>query len=441
MMEDKAVRYAVLSRIVGVSLGPLVLFSVGAFLNPEEQGLYYVFGSLLQLRLFVDLGFSRSALQMVSHVFGNLHFSKKGKLTGESDRIQKFLEISKFTCKVYFWIGIITFLGIGIAGYLYLARNVHAQNISWQSPWWVMITSLGLFISSHGILVVAEGANRIELTNKWRFISDIIAIITFIAILRFGGGLWASAVQSFVRSLILIVPIGYELGGCFLGGISRAASSSVNYKRQVLPLQFRNMITYSMGFLTFYMYSPMSLSLKGAVTAGVVGMSLQITNMVQSLSAVWFDTKIPLMGNLAGCGQKGELKKIHEKGTRVTIVSWLIVVSLAILGAASCKFLQISFGSRFGSVSDLVLFFTGSACFLWVHLRGSLIRAHQMEPFAIIAMFQAIGTLILLWIGIPRFGVTGAAATYAITMTGGAIWAEFIYRAHLSKFHVEKDNV
>lgn len=427
-VSDPAVRYSLLSRVVALGLGPLILLSVGFRLSPQEQGIYYVFGSLLQIRSLVDLGFSQSAQQLLAHAFGDLQLAGGGKVVGDEAKITGFFGLVRLISRVFLIMGAAALVLLAIGGTIYLSHSIPGSRSSWLGPWICLAASIAVGFALQGIPIFADSAGLLALSNKWRFFSEVCGVVAFLAVINVGGGLWAAVVLSWSRTLVLVLPLAAHLGTPILGRIRTAPPGTVNFRREVLPLQSRNMISWGAGFLVFYSYNLISLSLAGAVMAGVIGMTLQICNLVQAFSTVWFNAQIPRMGNLAGSMSTQTLRALHSKGMRVTLAS-LAGMSLGVVAASSAmSHLSPAFRHRFADFPALALFLAGTACCVWTHIRAAYVRAHRLEPFAPLGLAQGVATILLLINLLPRYGVWGAAICYASTMAFGALWVEIVFR-------------
>jgi hypothetical protein len=430
--HDRAVFYTLLSRIFSIGVGPLVIFSVGAFLSPSEQGVYYVFGSLLQLRALIDLGFSQSSQQLLANKFSSLIFTPAQGLGGPIDLQRQFLNLAKFTCRAYALIGVLTILCVGVAGDIFLSSQLEPHStIIWRGSWWTIISSVGLGISSLGIVVVADGANQVALTNRWRFWSELVAILAFIGVLMFGGGLWASAAMAFAR-LGLAAPVVFELGRRLIRQINTADASAVSFKKTIWPLQSRNMIVWGFSFICYYAYSPLTLKFLGPESAGVVGMSLQISNMTSSIALIWYNTKLPRLGSLAGSADYIGMKKLNQTGSYVSMVLWTAIAASAVVLLRILDAYFSLFASRFAPTVPMLFFLMGAGAFVWSHVRASYMRAFCVEMFVWLAITQGIGTIVLLTLLLPKWGEFGASFSYFMAMIVGAAWTENRFR-HFSK--------
>lgn len=428
-IRDKAVFYTLLSRVTSICLGPLVVVAVGTLLSPEELGVYYVFGSLLMLRGLIDLGFSQSTQQLLANRFADLKFCRESGVTGNEVSMTQFLNLAKFSCIMYQIMGYATLLLIGISGHVFLSGELSAhENVDWVLPWWVVILSVSIGIWNLGIVVVADGANQVALTNKFRFWTELAAILAFLITLAVGGGLWALAFMALVR-ILLPYPIAYKLGSRIKEQIRTADSSSIEFRRVIWPLQSRNIVVYGLGFFYYYSYSPITLYFLGPATAGKMGMALQIANMVSSFALVWFNTKLPLMGNLAGSNNYAEVLRLNKSGLRISLGMW-VIFSVFVIGILIMIVPYIpQLNQKIAPMGTVALFIVGAGAFIWHHIRATFIRAFCHEVFAPLAVIQALLTPTLLWLTLPLIGIQGTAITYVAMMLLSAFWAEASFRS------------
>ncbi len=429
--QDRAVFYTALSRFTTVALGPLVILAVGGFLDPEQQGVYYVFGSLLQLRGLIDLGFGQSSLQLLANRYSNLSLERPTGLMGEGNVRDGFLDLAKFTLKIYLFIGLATFLVIGILGFAFLHRHLGSYtNVEWVAQWWTTISASSLGILTWGIVSSAEGANQLALTNRWRFWTELGALLGFLATLAAGGGLWAIAVMSVIR-LCIAFPVARGLGTVFLRQLCSADSRTVDFRRTILPLQSRTMVVWGLNFVCFSAYNLLAMQLLGPASAGVVGMSMQLSNMVWAMALIWYNSKLPRLGNLAGSNDIEGLMALHQKGLKITSCLWIFLAIGALAAVVGIRHFLPSISDRLAPSGTMSLFICGGGAYIWTHMRASYLRAFCVEAFAPLAVVQGVATIGGLFILLQAWGLIGAASTYMLVMAIGATWTELVYRTFI----------
>src|SRR5690606_1079964 len=113
----------------------------------------------LQLGAFIDLGFSKSAQQLLAHSFGPLEIRPKKGFYGEAESLAKFLSISKAIFQIYALLGLALFALLGIAGHFYLSKSLQGVMSDPSGPWWAMISSIALGFAFQSFLTVADAAN------------------------------------------------------------------------------------------------------------------------------------------------------------------------------------------------------------------------------------------------------------------------------------------
>lgn len=431
---DRAVLYTFLLRITQLVLGPIVILAVATQLSATEQGFYFVFISLLKLKGLVDLGLAPTSSQILAHSFANLSYSRSSGIHGDQKERDEFLATSKFLVRFFRGLAVVFVVLVGFIGHIFLSYQESGNEVSWQSPWWALVGFSSLTFGLAGGKLVALGSNQVATVQKVTFWTQVIALLLFIGILHLGGGLWASVGMAAGEAIGLVV-LNVLLGKPFFKQLKGCKSVGFSYRERLLPLQTRNAITFGAGFLVFYSFTPFTMAYCGAAAAGVVGMSIQITNMVHGLATIWMGTRVPLMGNYAGARNDQALSDLFRKGSVISLAGWFVFGGAAIATMAVAEELQLSMSDRFGGPLEMVFWMLGAFGFLWCYLRGLYVRAHCREPFAVLNIIQALATAGLLCGLLPVIGRLGAPLAYAVAMLGAAVGYELIYRA----FRRDKD--
>ena len=82
---DRAVVFALLTRVWQVIAGPITVLIMTRFITPEVQGFYYTFAGLLALQSFVELGLYNVIISVASHEWANLRLSVNKQIEGDPD--------------------------------------------------------------------------------------------------------------------------------------------------------------------------------------------------------------------------------------------------------------------------------------------------------------------------------------------------------------------
>ncbi|ULQ59877.1 hypothetical protein K7I13_00540 [Brucepastera parasyntrophica] len=123
--------------------GPLTILFIPLFLSAEQQGYWYLFGSISALSTFADLGFSNIILQFSAHEFAFLSFDENGVLTGDSEHLKRLGSFFRFIIKWLSTICSIVFPCIFVVGIIFFVRDgvLHDYILPW------IIYSIGSLIN------------------------------------------------------------------------------------------------------------------------------------------------------------------------------------------------------------------------------------------------------------------------------------------------------
>ena len=270
---DSAVSYSFLQKILQFVLGPIVLLAVTTQMSPVEQGFYFVFLSLLRLKGFVDLGLAQTSSQILAFSFSKLKYSDREGLTGPQDTKDEFLATAKFLAWFFKALSLIFLLLIGGGGYFFLARQDASNVTNWVGPWILLVGAASLTFSFGSGGLISRGCNLMSRFACVGFWVQLLGLVSFLAVLYVGGGLWASASMAVSQALGAII-LFFRLGKPFHRQMKDADSSQFCYKEKLLPLQMKNAVTFGSGFLIFYSFTPLTMEFCGPVEAGKVGMNL-----------------------------------------------------------------------------------------------------------------------------------------------------------------------
>jgi len=87
--QHKDLFFTLINQVWRLVSGPITMLLIPLYLSPEQQGYWYLFGSLAALSIFADLGFSNIILQFSAHEYAFLHFTNTGLLDGEEIYLKK----------------------------------------------------------------------------------------------------------------------------------------------------------------------------------------------------------------------------------------------------------------------------------------------------------------------------------------------------------------
>jgi O-antigen/teichoic acid export membrane protein len=390
--------FTLLNQLWRLISGPVTMLLIPLFLSPEQQGYWYLFGSLSALSIFADLGFSNIILQFSAHEFAYLHFLDNGLLAGDETNLKKLGSFFRFVIKWISTICAVVFPVIYIIGIWFFIRdNILAVYLV---PWTLYAVGSLINFFNNSILSFVEGLNRIEVIQKCRFGAAIINTGIVVMVLLFGGNIYALAFGMLLSALTLFI---------FVFGVHRKLLVQLlgvsrwfvySWKKEIVPLFAKYVISFSSGYFTYQIYTPLMHYFHGPVYSGKVGITLALVMAIFSISNIWMYTITPKMNMLISLKSWKNLDKMFLKrlllsvGTYCFLCIGLVVFLLLfrniwIIPDILSRFLPLE-------LVGILLF-----CYLlevFVNAWALYLRGHKQEPFYVVSIICTIWVVVTTYI-------------------------------------------
>ncbi len=412
---DKAIVFALLHRVWQSVAGVVGLMLIAAFFTVELQGFYYTFSSLLSLQIFVELGLYGVIQTLASREWSRLNLDTAGKVIGEPVAISRLASLLHFVVKWYLVVSLLFAIGVGIAGHSFLSTPSHTAVI-WIAPWWSVVVLAMLQLWLMPIVTILEGCNQVAEINRFRFIQAVAEAITLWGLLLSGGELWVAAgvLCTKVASTTLFLTFKYR--NFFASLWNRRLQSRIDWRREIWPMQWRIGAQSSVNYLIFCLFTPLMFYFYGAAVAGQMGMTLQIISVIQMISVVWVQTKLPRFGMLAAQKQYSELDKIWRRASAISFTMNVVGSLLMLIAFIVINRSHFSFSNRILDPMPVALFLLANSLMQITGYQAAYLRAHAKEPFLLLGVMGGLLNCALVFYFGSRFGPTGAAAGFAATM-------------------------
>lgn len=432
---DRAVAYGLVAMAWQVLSGPLTLLFIAKFLSPVAQGYYYTFASLLALQSYAELGLSVVILNAASHEWAGLQLDAIGRIVGDPRALSRLVSLGRFACRWYAIAALLFFVVVGSVGHQFLSHQLDA-GISWTAPWWtlVVLTSLQLWALPFNALL--EGCNQVLNVQKFRLSQFVLRTLALWTALFFGGELWAAVAASAVALSRDVYLLGVKYRHFFVPFLSPPAGAVMNWRREILPMQWRMALSGAVGYFYFQLFTPVMFRYHGPVAAGQMGMTLSFISMVQGLSGTWMQPKVPRFGMLIAQRQFGELDRVWWRTTRAVV---LIAAAAALAGwttLAVVTTLGWPIATRLLGLTASGLFLIAGVNMAGLYCMAAYLRAHKREPLLVMSITTALLMGALVWQLGSRFGATGIAAVYLFVTVGVALpWQVAIMMRARQEWH------
>lgn len=354
-----------------------MLFAIPATLNEQQQGYYFTFSSLLGLQIFFELGLNQVITQIVSKEVSLLSTSDPEGL--HLDRLRSVMAILRR------WYAVAAALFFLIASLIGVAMFQQSGTLPWQAwagPWIALtaVTAVNLFFSSS--LAVSEGCGSIGQVARLRLIQSLIGYALVWAALFSGLGLWAIPFNAFVASICTFIWLRHADHGLgrFRQGMPSDTSRRVDWRREVLPFQWRIAASWISGYLMYQLFTPLVFVHLGPAMAGRLGITLAIFLAIQSVGVSWISARLPSMTRLITLHDGPALRQLFRRtmfgALGITAAGCVLVVALVVtLGAQEWSVVQ-----RLTDLPTLIAVAIATFGNTLAFGLASFMRAHGEEP-------------------------------------------------------------
>ena len=424
---DRAVMFAVLSKVWSLFAAPITLLLISLYLKPEVQGLYYTFLSLVAMQSFVELGFCIVITQFASHEWAGLYLDDSGFISGDERARQRLISLGRLVFKWYACASIIFVLLVGGGGYLFLSQSPDL-GISWKGPWFSLMVVAGLQLWALPFLSLLEGCNQVHTIYRFRFVQGVFISLAMWMAMSLDFGLWmaiAGVGAGLIATLYLILIVYRKF---FQPFFTFKPEQEIHWKEEIWPMQWRLALGGSMGYFMVSIYTPVMFHYHGPVVAGQMGMTWQLVAALGSLAMAWVATKVPRFGILVAKKNYTELDRFffRTSGISMGVISlgavllWLLVYGL--------NYFEHPLAQRLLSPLPFGLFIVGTVLGQIAQCQSAYLRAHKKEPFLLYSFVYGLLNGIVVWFFGSRFGAIGASVGYLSVMLlvsvplGSYIW-------------------
>ncbi len=425
---DRAVLWGLSGKILAGLAGPVTAILIAYNFSPELQGYHYVFFSLLALQLFVELGLSGVITTFASHEWGKLTLNKYGGIEGDSDALSRLSSLAAFGFR---WFGvaaaIFVFLLV-VGGYAFLSAAPPTDpQVHWQGPWIGLCIVMGISVMLVPAWAILQGCGQIEHIYFYRFIETALRVLVIWVALLTGAGLWAGVIATFIA---LLWALGFLWGKYrhFFASLRYViGSESVNWQRDILPLQWRIALSRMSGYFMFFLFTPALFYFHGPVVAGQFGMTWAFIRGVSGLAGIWLQAKVPEFGALVAQSQFQELEQLVRKSAMISLFTASLGGALLLGLITGLDYYQPELRGRLLPMLPIIIFMAAEVLHQISLAQSSYLRAFKRDPFLILSVVIGCTVGISTVMSAKFFGVTGMSVVYFAAVLIALVWGSLIF--------------
>ena len=436
---DRAIAYTVLGRAWQVMAGVVSVLLITHFLTPSEQGYYYTFFSLVAMQIVFELGFSSVVLQLAAHERAQLTFMPDGQVEGDAVAHSRLASVLQKAIRWYSVAGILMAVALLPAGFLFFnAHRTMGTVVAWRAPWCLLVLSTTLAFQIDPVFSFLEGCGFVTQVAHRRLIQALLGSFLAWTALLTHHGLYSPALVILGQ---ITVGLAYLLSSKLRPLLKNllfypVSTHSVGWRSEIWPFQWRIAVSWICGYFIFQLFSPVLFAYQGAVAAGRMGMSLNITLAIGGIALAWMSTKASPFGALVARRQFVELDRLFFRTLwQSTLLLTAGAISfLIVLIIAEHSFPKFAMRVLPPWVFALLLLNT-----IMTHIIASealYLRAHKREPLMVLSVISAIliGSMVF-----PLAKYYGANAIVLGVFLQGLFFAlpsvTYIFVTNMRKWH------
>ena len=393
-------------RFVGMVLGPVGSIIIVFTLSTAQQGMYYVFVSLLGLRTFFELGATACIGQLTPHHLGPDGKTPTPEMIAAAVRWMRNVALA-FGC----------FSLVVGAGYLWWCGYHDAWT---HFLWAAAVVPTALTGIQEGRLQLLYGSGQVDEVSKIRWWVVLFQYLVQWSLLLAGAGLLSFSCAA------LSVVIGQEWrlrkghAWLFKAGRFAPGGNPGHLVKELGRLVRRASVVYLAGYFVLQIQQPILFRWAGAEASARFGFSLMILNSLIGTASLWGMTSFPVFARMVA------ESRIDEGYRRFRATWWrtVAVASMAFLAAvAAVEILRLipRFHDRLLPLAGLLPL--GAAVWIQNVVNGATYwpRAFKQEPFAPAAVLQMILTPPLVWGAVNHWGADAIGYANLLSWSAGGI--------------------
>lgn len=436
---DRATVFTVLARGWSSLAGLVTILLIAHFLTGAEQGYYYTFGSLVALQMVFELGFSFVILQMASHECAHLTISNDGEILGSSVAHARLASVLQKSVRWYSMAAVLMpCLLIPVGLHFFSANPQPGQQVAWRLPWYLVVLMASLAFQIDPLFSFLEGCGYVPQVARTRLTQAMLgSLLAWVAMLT-RHGLFAPAMMIAGQAIAGITWLSTKRQLLWPLLRFHAGEHRIQWWQEVWPFQWRIAISWICGYFVFQLFNPILFHYWGPVAAGQMGMSLNISNALMSISIAWVNTKAAPFGAMIA---RKEYVKLDQAFFRALTQSLFVCVSgaAAVWGVVTYLYaVHTRFAHRVLSPLPFAMLLLAMILNHIVISEAIYMRAHKQEKFLVNSIMGAVLMLISSYALGKHFGALGMVVGYLIiSIIVGLVVGTFIFLKYRRIWHAE----
>lgn len=295
---------------ISVTLGSVVLLSLGVFFEGQEQGIYYTFTGLGALVFFAEFGLGQTIIQLYKHFCDNQ----------EDDTALRSSVFLWFRISLFFLLG--TFFLVPFFVDFEIAKS---ENYTDEWIIFSLFIAWNYYLSKDFYLI--QGENKMLQYWRFRFFEFGVYSLVLLILIILGFGISSLVMATGVSTLVNL----FYLTRCGVFSRDKKRITLIAafdfWRLHLAKIQFRVGVTWLGNNSITRLIIPVVFVTQSAVAAGQYGMSLTLISIAYSVSAVLVQIKLPAMSELVAKKSFDRFEELYSRGVVQALTMFLVVIS------------------------------------------------------------------------------------------------------------------
>ena len=400
-MNLRDIKALVLQRGWMTLAGAGTILIVPQTLTQSEQGLFFTFLSLAAMQSIFDAGITSAFFNYVAHERAQLTsippVSEPLRLNAES----RLFDLVNMARRWFLGLAILFCLIVGTFGYYFVDSAIVREGLTlhWKTPFLILIGAISLSLYNLSRIPVLEGHGLIADVANYRLRSNMLSMLVLWGAMLAGTGLWALAFSYLVQSISMTVQTSraYQKLQLKKASFRRPATiAPIEWRTEILPLQFRLAGSYFCGYFIAQAVVPYTLHVHGSETAGQVGLMLSVFNALATIVASYIYATGPQYATYIARRNFEPIARTFRKVTVITLSTAVCVYALVLLSMHLLRRTDLAIAERILSVEVILFMAIIGLVNAYIGSAATLLRAQKKEPMLKVSIAAAIGYVLAM---------------------------------------------
>lgn len=424
------VGYTLLYRLWLIASGAVAIVCVPFWFSTVDQGYFYTFSSLVGAQVLFELGTGFVITQLAAHE--RALAGGEGKLAVEPmDRVALILGFSDrwFRRAAGLFLAL-----VGGFGWLFFTLTGSLPMTEWGGPWILIVVASAGGLRLVPTLALLEGLGEIGEVARLRLMQSVAGNLVMWVLLFLGARLWALFVVPGVAFGFTLVWIRrHTVISDLKRRLARGIDAVLDWRREVLPLQWRIALSWASGYLVFQAITPVAFAKLGSVAAGQIGLGLAIFNGVQSIGNSWMYTRMPRYAELVARNERQGLNVLFVATLKWTVAIVGVGVVLVLMGTTILDQIAPKLAGRLPPTPAMACLAIASLVNSVIFSLALYMRCHKEEPMLAASVVGGLITFLGV-LAVAPHGLLATTLTYMlITSCVGMPWAWLLFKPYYNR--------